>query len=73
MPKIDHEGIAQILQLASGRGAMFDALKRLYTHEFLSGLNDDQIYDLYGGIYNDHLTRLKKHKIKLCKHRKNLN
>ena len=47
MPKIDHVGIAELLKLASGRGAMFDALKRLYSYEFLSGLNEDQIMDLY--------------------------
>tara|TARA_R110000796_G_scaffold109414_4_gene220828 strand:- start:123 stop:416 length:294 start_codon:yes stop_codon:yes gene_type:complete len=47
MPKNKKEGIMQMIELASGRGAMFDALKRLYTHEFLSGLNQDQIMDLY--------------------------
>ena len=48
------KGITHILALPevkkaglSGRGFMQEQLKRLYSNDFLDGLNDEQIYDLF--------------------------
>ena len=48
------KGITHILALPevkkaglSGRDFMQEQLKRLYSNDFLDGLNDDQIYDLF--------------------------
>ena len=47
MPK-RREGIMKLVGLSSrNRAAMLDQLKRLYSWDFLGGLNDDQIMDLY--------------------------
>ena len=56
MPKIK-EGIISLLNLhsapdateiaLSNRQSMTEQLKGLYSNEFLEGLNDDQIYDLF--------------------------
>ena len=56
MPKIK-EGIISLLNLhsapdakeisLSNRQSMMEQLKGLYSNEFLDGLNDDQIYDLF--------------------------
>ena len=49
MPK--REGIMRLVGLSSrNRSLMLDQLKRLYSWDFLGGLNDDQIIDLYEEI-----------------------